>query len=179
MKATHPYSEVLGERDPIDVLSETQQIIPALAEALGPEGLKRSYAPGKWTAAQVLAHLADCEIAFGFRVRQIVAEPNLGIQLFDQDRWARLYTKMDGLEAAHTFQSLRAWNLSLFRLLDQADLERVATHPERGPEKAGTVVRIMAGHTLHHLKQLEVIINSRSAAFAGSTAPQIGQSEGA
>jgi hypothetical protein len=64
---------------------------------------------------------------------------------------------MDGREAAHTFQALRAWNLSLFRLLDQADLDKTATHPERGPEKAGTVIRIMAGHTLHHLAQLTTI----------------------
>ncbi len=73
--ATHPYAEILGERDPLEVLMETQRTIPVLAQSLGTDGLKRSYAPGKWTAAEVLAHLADCEIAFGFRVRQILAEP--------------------------------------------------------------------------------------------------------
>jgi hypothetical protein len=163
MTATHPYAQVLGDRDPFEVLAETQKSIPALAQALGPEGLKRSYAPGKWTAAQVLAHLADCEIAFGFRVRQILSEPELGIQTFDQDRWARRYEDMDGIVAAHTFQALRAWNLSLFRPLDKDDLEKAATHPERGPERAGTVIRIMAGHTLHHWAQLETILGGSAA----------------
>lgn len=129
MATIHPYSQMLGDRDPFEVLTETQNRIPAIAQALGPEGLKRSYAPGKWTAAQVLAHLADSEMAFGFRVRQIIAEPELGIQTFDQDRWARHYNGMNGIEAAHTFQALRAWNLSLFRLLDKADLEKAANHP--------------------------------------------------
>ena len=160
MTTTHPYAQMLGDRDPLEVLAETQESIPAVAKTFGPEGLKRTYAPGKWTAAQVLAHLADSEIAFGFRVRQIIAEPELGIQTFDQDRWARRYGQMDGLEAAQTFQALRAWNLSLFRLLDKEEIEKSATHPERGPEKAGTVIRIIAGHTLHHLAQLEAILGT-------------------
>ena len=157
MAATHPYAQALGDRDPIEVLAETERSIPALVQALGPEGLKRAYAPGKWTAAEVLAHLADCEIAFGFRVRQIISEPEVGIQPFDQDHWARHYAKLDGQEATRTFQTLRAWNLSLFRLLDRSELDKAALHPERGPEKAETVIRIMAGHTLHHLAQLEKI----------------------
>ena len=159
MTAAHPYAQLLGERDPFEVLEETQERIPAIVQSLGPEGLKRTYAPGKWTAAQVLAHLADCEIAFGFRVRQIVAEPSLGIQTFDENRWARHYEGLDGLEAAHTFQALRAWNVSLFRLLDAEDLDKAATHPERGPEKPGVVIRILAGHTLNHLAQLETILS--------------------
>ena len=159
MTAAHPYAQLLGEREPFVVLEETRKRIPAIAQSLGPEGLKRTYAPGKWTAAQVLAHLADCEIAFGFRVRQIVAEPSLGIQTFDENRWARHYEGLDGLEAAHTFQALRAWNLSLFRLLDAEDLDKAAAHPERGPEKPGVVIRILAGHTLNHLAQLETILS--------------------
>jgi len=163
MTATHPYAQMLGDRDPFEVLTETQKSIPAIAQALGREGLKRSYAPGKWTAVKVLAHLADCEIAFGFRVRQIVSEPSLGIQVFDQDQWARRYDGMDGMEAARTFQALRAWNLALFHLLHKDVLGKGATHPERGPEKAETVIRIMAGHTLHHLAQLERILGGGTA----------------
>jgi len=161
MSALHPYAQVLGERDPLTALTETHKSIPAIARTLGPERLKRSYAPGKWTAAQVLAHLADCEMAFGFRVRQVVAEPALVIQPFDQDLWASRYEHMDGIEAANTFQALRAWNLALFRLLGPEDLNKTATHPERGPEKAETVIRIMAGHTLHHLAQLESILSGQ------------------
>ena len=157
MASTHPYAQALGDRDPFAALAETQHSIPALAETLGPDGLKRTYAPGKWTAAEVLAHLADCEMAFGFRVRQIISEPEAGIQPFDQDHWARHYTVMDGLEAARSFQALRAWNLACFRLLSRDELEKAAPHPERGPETAETVIRIMAGHTLHHLAQLEAI----------------------
>jgi hypothetical protein len=158
MATSHPYSQFLGELDPFEVLAETQSSIPAIAGKLGVKGLQRSYAPGKWTAAQVVAHLADCELAFGFRVRQIVSEPQLPIQPFDQDLWARYYTDVNGLEAARTFQTLRAWNLAMFRLLSKDDLNKAASHPERGPEKAETVIRIMAGHTLNHLGQLQKVL---------------------
>jgi len=158
MATSHPYAQFLGERDPLEVLAETHRSIPAIAEKLGAKGLQRSYAPGKWTAAQVLAHLADCEIAFGFRVRQIVSEPQLPIQPFDQDLWARFYSSVNGLEAAKTFQTVRAWNLAMFRLLSKDDFNKTANHPERGPEKAETVIRIMAGHTLNHLAQLQKVL---------------------
>ena len=160
MTPTHPYWELLGHRDPLLVLAETRDRISAIAQSLGPARLKRSYAPGKWTAAQVLAHLADCEIAFGFRVRQIISEPALEIQTFDQDQWARHYDQVDGLAAAKTFQALREWNLSLFGQLSAEELKRTARHPELGPEKASTVIRIMAGHTLNHLAQLETILEA-------------------
>jgi len=158
--ATHPYAQFLGDRDPLEVLEETRGSIPAIADELGPEGLKRSYGPGKWTGSQVLAHLADCEIAFAFRVRQIVSEPQKGIQPFDEKRWAHHYDRIDGLQAARTFQMVRAWNLAFFRLLREQELEKAATHPDRGPESAGTVIRILAGHTLNHLAQLEKIVST-------------------
>jgi hypothetical protein len=156
--ATHPYAEILGERDPLEVLAETQRTIPVLAQSLGTDGLKRSYAPGKWTAAEILSHLADCEIAFGFRVRQILAEPVLPIQPFDESGWARHYGDMDGVAAAQTFESLRGWNLSLFKKLSEEEMSREARHPERGPQSADTAIRVMAGHTLHHIAQLEKIV---------------------
>lgn len=164
MTATHPYAQFLGNRDPLEVLAETQKAVPAIAQKLGPEGLKRSYGPGKWTGAQVLAHLADCEIAFGYRVRQIVSEPELPIQPFDETKWAAHYDKANGAEAAQAFQALRAFNLSYFRQLTTAERGRSAKHPERGPEKAETVLRILAGHTLNHLAQLEKIVSNASAA---------------
>ncbi len=164
MTAAHPYAELLGSRDPLAVLAETQEKIPAIVQKLGAEGLKRSYAPGKWTAAQVLTHLADAEIAFGFRVRQIVAEPETPIQPFDENKWAAHYDRADGTQAAQAFKALRAFNLALFRQLTKEELGRASKHPDRGPEKAETVIRILAGHTLNHLAQLEKIVAGSAAA---------------
>ena len=162
--ATHPYAQMLGDRDPLAVLAETQEKIPSIAQKLGPEGLKRSYGPGKWTGAQVLAHLTDCEIAFGHRLRQIVAEPEMPIQPFDENKWAAHYDKADGAQAAQTFKALRGWNLAYFRQLSAKERAQTSQHPTRGPETADTVIRILAGHTLNHLAQLEKIVAGSAAA---------------
>ena len=161
MAISHPYAQLLGDRDALMVLKETQERVPEIARDLGDDGLKQTYAPGKWTASQVLTHLADCELAFGFRLRQVVADPSLPIQPFDENRWAKHYDQSDGMAAARSFESLRSWNLALFRRLSPAELDSTAVHPQRGPEKASTVIAIMAGHTLNHLAQLETILKNR------------------
>src|SRR5579862_4799613 len=158
MAAKPPYVEALGSRDTFGVLGETRGRLLEIAKQLGTNGLRKTYAPGKWTGAQIIAHLADCEVAFGYRVRQIVAEPSLPIQPFDQDLWAGHYAAFDGLAAAEAFAAIRAWNLTLFERLTPEELARAAPHPARGPETALTEIRIIAGHTLHHLAQLEKIL---------------------
>jgi hypothetical protein len=146
---------LLGDRPPAASLEQTATRIEAIAQRLDASGLTRSCAPGKWTAAQVLCHLADAEIAIGFRLRQVLSQENHVIQPFDQDRWADRYAGLDGAVAARAFGALRQWNLALIRSLTPADLARPAHHPERGPESAGQIIKMLAGHDLNHLAQLE------------------------
>lgn len=158
-----PYVELLGDQKPMQVLRATQQRVVKLARGLGKDGMQLTYGPGKWTAAQVLAHLADCEMAFGFRIRQALAEDDHKIQPFDEKAWATRYEKVKGAQAAKTFAALRAWNIALVRQLKKKDLQRTVVHPERGQETVDTLVRIMAGHTLNHLAQLEIIEKAHAA----------------
>jgi hypothetical protein len=89
----NPYVErmlgLLGDRPVVESLGDTAKRIEAIAVALDAGRMERTYAPGKWTARQILAHLADAEIGIGFRLRQALAEDNHAAQPFDQDRWAR------------------------------------------------------------------------------------------
>ncbi len=146
---------LLGERNPLEALDDNCKRVESVARRLGDKGLSRSYGPGKWTGKQVLAHLADAEIGVGFRIRQILAEDNHRIQPWDEGAWARRYTNVDVESALASYLASRRWNLSLLRGLSAEDLEREAYHPERGPETLGTIVRVLAGHDLNHLAQLE------------------------
>ena len=148
---------LLGERNPLESMAATAARVEAAARRLGERGLANSYGPGKWTGKQILAHLADAEMAIGFRIRQVLAEDGHHIQPFDEASWARRYLNVDHEAALSSFLALRRWNLALLRTLGPADLEREAFHPERGPETLGTVVRLLAGHDLNHLAQLERI----------------------
>jgi hypothetical protein len=153
----NPYAQFLEGRDPVILAREYPAKLTEVAARLGEAGMARSLAPGKWTAAQILSHLADTEIAFSFRLRQALAEDNPTIQPFDQDYWATHYASFSGEDALKAFTALRQWNVLLLDQLSPKDWERPTTHPERGAMTFGTIVETLAGHDLNHLVQLEKI----------------------
>ncbi len=150
----NPYAKFLGGQDARAVLAATPGLLHQACCALTPEQIEAPIAVGKWSPREICAHLADCEIAFGFRLRQTLAEDRAVIQPFDQDAWARHYAGYDLPAALEMFKGLRAWNLKLIGGLGQAELARVTTHPERGTMTFETIVETMAGHDLNHLAQV-------------------------
>jgi uncharacterized damage-inducible protein DinB len=153
----NPYAGHLGVRTPLDVISETPGRLAQLVESIGAERLEQPPAPGKWSARDIVSHLADAEIAFAFRLRQTLAEDHHIIQPFDQDLWAKSYSAGDAHLALAALSALRAWNVALIRSVGPADLAKPVTHPERGAMTFQTIVETMAGHDRNHLKQVETI----------------------
>jgi hypothetical protein len=156
----NPYAQFIGDRDPRNVIAQTPDRLAALARQLGPAGLERSLAPGKWCAREILCHLADCEVAFAWRLRQTLAEPGHVTQPFDQDRWAKPYPSLDAQTALAAFSSGRLWNNALLNTLTPEDFATKFNHPERGEMTLETIVETMAGHDLNHLGQIEKIASS-------------------
>jgi hypothetical protein len=153
----NPYSSFAAGRDPRAVIADTPRQLQLLLESLGAPGLDRGLAPGKWSAREILCHLADCEVVFAYRLRQALAEPHHTIQPFDQEIWASRYTCHDANSALQTFSVVRQWNLSLIGAASPEDLQKPVTHPERGTMTFETIVETMAGHDLNHVRQLETI----------------------
>jgi uncharacterized damage-inducible protein DinB len=158
----NPYARCLDGQDPIPVLHATADRLRSLTAPLSSEQVSRAPAPGKWSIREIIAHLADCELVFSFRLRQALApapgEPHAVIQPFDQDAWAQRYAAYELASALDLFQSARTWNMQLLRTVNDADRGRLTTHPERGTMTFWTIVETMAGHDLNHLPQLERII---------------------
>src|ERR1700743_700236 len=154
MSAQNPYEKFLEGRPVEKILGLTpNKIAIALAE-MGPEKTTVPIAPGKWTPAEIVAHLADCELVFAFRLRQTLAEDNPTVQPFDQDKWAASYAGISAAEAHRIFSAFRSWNLGLIEQALPAAAARPVTHPERGAMTFMTIVETMAGHDLNHLAQL-------------------------
>ncbi len=147
---------LLGDRDPILVLEATPAQLEALTQTFDDGDWGRAYAPGKWDARHLVAHLADVELGVGFRVRQMVAGVET-LQPFDQDVWAAPYGRLEPSLALETFRGLRAWNLARYASFTFEDWLGEVNHPERGPFSVGLSVRVSAGHDLNHLAQLERI----------------------
>jgi hypothetical protein len=156
MSELNPYEKFLDGRPSETILAETREVVAQYLEILGPRKDKQP-APGKWSATEIVCHLADCEIVFGFRLRQTLAEDNPTIQPFDQDKWAAQYPGVPAALALEAFSALRKWNLKLIHSALPAAAHRTMTHPERGTMTFQNVVETMAGHDLNHIAQLRRI----------------------
>jgi hypothetical protein len=147
---------LVGDRDPLEVQAGLADAVRAAVSGLTPSQLARPEAPGKWSVAQTVAHLADSEVAFGWRLRMVLAQDRPTITGFDQDAWtARLGGAYPDVGSAiQQIAILRGTNLSLQRSFAPADWDRVGVHAERGEESLRLMARLYAGHDLVHLRQI-------------------------
>jgi hypothetical protein len=153
----NPYASDLGGRDPLEALADTPARIRALVEGWPAGTFEKSYAPGKWTARQVLVHLAQTELALPTRARYALGQDGYVAQAFEQDRWMPLDQATDARIALDTYTSLRRMNVAMFERLTPEQRERTFTHPEYGRLNVWWIAAQLAGHDIHHLKQLETI----------------------
>lgn len=151
----NPYEGFLDGRPVETILASTPGALAEALTAIGEENVSTAPAPGKWSAAEILCHLADCELVFGFRMRQALAEDNPTQQPFDQDKWAAIYPSVAAGHALEVFAALRGWNLRLLESALPDAANRPTTHPERGAMTFQTIVETMAGHDLNHLGQMK------------------------
>jgi hypothetical protein len=157
MSDLNPYEKFLDGRSVQEILAATPDALAGLIESIGSAKTGVPPAPGKWSPAQIICHLADCELVFAFRLRQTLAEDNHTVQPFDQDKWAAQYGGIPASQALHVFSGMRGWNLQLLRTTLPQAAPRKVTHPERGAMTFQTIVETMAGHDLNHLGQLQRI----------------------
>jgi hypothetical protein len=155
MPELNPYAKFIDGRPVPEILAATPATLVVLAEAIGPERIAISPAPGKWSPAEILCHLADCEAAFAFRLRQTLAEEHHILQPFDQERWAAPYAAITAGQALAAFAAMREWNLILIRNAPVGAATKPVTHPERGSMTFATITETMAGHDLNHIAQLQ------------------------
>ena len=151
--------DLLGSREPIDVLRETPEAAKGAIAGLSAEQIRTPEAPGKWSIAHMLRHLADSEIVWGWRMRLILAQDRPTITGYDQDQWAdRLhYATADAAESLDAMRVLRRDNLRLIEHASPDDLQRVGVHSERGEESVEHWMKLYAGHDILHLNQIERI----------------------
>jgi hypothetical protein len=152
-----PYSADLGVREPLTALRDAAERIRTLTHAWTPAEFERSYAPGKWSARQILVHLAQSELALGSRARMALVTPNYVAQAFDQDQWMARESGATARDAADALVAMNAMNRALFASLSPADRATPFSHPEYGALSVDWLIHQMAGHLIHHLKQLESI----------------------
>jgi uncharacterized damage-inducible protein DinB len=147
-------------QDPIKAQSTTNKKLARLIKGIPIAKLRKRPAPGKWSVAEILAHLADVEIVVGWRMRSILGTPGTPIQAFDQDAWVASghYDKRDPRESVELHRVVRDANLALLKSLTPEQRKQYGQHAERGQESIEHIVRMIAGHDNNHLQQIERIL---------------------
>ena len=155
----NPYARFLNGQDPIPVLTTTAERLRTFTAGLTGAQINTPPAPRKWSICEIVAHLADCETVFCFRLRQTLApaldQPHAIIQPFDQEAWSKRYAAYHLEPGLALFHAARNWNLLFLTTVSQDDRHRLTTHPERGTMPFWTIVETMAGHDINHLQQIE------------------------
>ena len=139
----------------------------AVAEALlkiTAEELDARPGPGRWTAREIVHHLADSEMTSAVRLRRLLAEERPMIQGYDQDEFARrLHYDRPHETSLELFRYARETTAELLERLQPADWLREGVHSESGPYSVETWLRIYAEHAHRHARQIR---QARAAATA-------------
>jgi DinB superfamily len=146
-------------QDAIKVQRSTAAKLKKLTRRLTPKQLKWTPEPGKWSIAEILAHLADAEIVGSWRMRSAIGASGTTIQPFDQDVWTSVfqYAKRDPKQSLEVFRVLRENNLAMLKALPREHWDSYGMHLERGKETVSHIVRMFAGHDTNHVLQIERI----------------------
>jgi hypothetical protein len=152
-------AQIQGQQ-PLRILAATPKRLERLVKGVTPARMRKRPAPDKWSVAEILGHLADVEIVVGWRMRSILGAPGTAVQAYDQDAWnASLhYDKRDPRKDLLQQRVLREANLALLKTLTPAQWKEFGMHSERGQESIEHIVRMIAGHDLNHLQQIERIV---------------------
>lgn len=148
--------DILAGRDPMVTMSDLPSAVEALVAGLDDATLRRPERPGKWSIIQVVQHLADTEIVWGYRARKVLAAPGAVIAGYDQDAWAHTlrYDAAELRVAMAQLRSMRSANLALLSSLTPDEWDRAGMHSERGVESVRQMSRLIAGHDFVHRNQI-------------------------
>jgi len=142
----------------LDAAEKSPKEIAAVVSGLSEKVLCYKPSPEQWCVLEILGHLADAEIIYGYRLRQMLADTKPVIAPIDQDAWTRNlnYLNSPAVELVAFYGLGRHHNMRLLRSLQTADLARSAFHPEMQREMTvADLVERMGGHGTAHLRQIE------------------------
>jgi len=147
-------------RDPLELQRQTPALLDKLLANASDGQLRRRPSPQKWSIGEILAHLAEDEIATAWRYRQMVEHNGIELAGFDQDLWARLgdYGARRPEDSLVLFRLLRVANLEFLSKLSPEQWECSGIHAERGRITVRDLAVHMAGHDANHIEQIRTIL---------------------
>ena len=162
----------LGKDDPLEVMRSTPAALRRAVRGAAPRRLAEPPAAGKWSAAEILAHLVDTDLLWGYRMRKILETTGARLDEVEQDQWCRKlrYAAVPPAASLAAFEELRRWNLALLARLPPARRRAWGAHSSFGRLSVSRIVRMLAGHDRNHLRQVRAIAGRSAARVSGTVA---------
>lgn len=147
----------LEGKKPMEILAATPRQLARLVKGVSKKKLSQRPASDKWSVTEILAHLADSELVYGFRIRLILEASGPPIQGIDQDAWAKFsdYAKHDPVLSLEALRITRERMVRLLKILPRESWDFYGMHSERGKETVTRVVEMLAGHDVNHITQIK------------------------
>ena len=134
---------------------EGYEVVAAAVGGATDRELDARPAPGKWTAREIVHHLADSEMTSAIRLRLLVAEDHAAIRAYDQDEFARtLHYDRPIANSLLAFQAARSTTGEILDRMSDADFAKTGTHPEHPTYSVERWLQIYAEHAHHHAEQI-------------------------
>lgn len=132
-----------------------EQVTKAL-DGFPPGKLTAHPITGKWSAAEIVHHLADSEMNSAIRLRKLLAEAHPVIQGYDQEVWAALlhYQARPIEPSLQAFRYARESTAQLFEHMSEADWRKLGWHSDAGSYHTERWLEIYAGHAHGHAEQI-------------------------
>ena len=129
--------------------------VTAALEGVSDKELDARPAPGKWTAREIVHHLADSEMTAAIRLRLLVAEENAAIRSYDERAFAnRLHYDRPIANSLLAFRAARLSSADLLDAMSDGDFAKTGTHPEHGSYGVERWLEIYADHAHNHADQI-------------------------
>jgi uncharacterized damage-inducible protein DinB len=150
----------VGKRDPRRMLRAAPGALARRVAGVPRRRLTTRPAPGKWSVGEILAHLSEIELLWGYRVRTLLEREEPEIVGMDQEVWARVgrYERRDPRESLALFTALRRSNVALLSALPRKALARRGRHSQFGGLSIADIARLLAGHDVNHRRQIDAIL---------------------
>jgi hypothetical protein len=131
------------------------EVVDAL-EGFPDEGLSAHPLPGKWSAREIVQHLADSEMTSAIRLRRLLVEEKPIIGGYDQELFAKRlnYNERELAPALAAFRAARSTTLQLLERMTAEDWQSEGTHTESGRYTAEDWLQIYAAHAHGHADQI-------------------------
>ena len=141
----------------IDQYKDGYRVVAAALAGATQEELDARPAPGKWTAREIVHHLADSEMTSAIRLRLLIATNRPQIVGYDQDEFARRLHYDRPIDASlEAFKAARGTTAELLDRMSEADWAREGTHTEVGRYPMTRWLEIYAVHAHNHANQIRV-----------------------